>query len=334
MNSNTYTKLLSISSAIIAVTLVSQLFIHSSSPDLPNKEDSKSGNYYISAINIPEKMTFAGEAVPIERYDVKESLDRELLVNTYWQSQTLLFIKRAHRYFPIMEPILKEYGIPDDLKYLAVIESGLVPAAKSPAGAVGLWQFMKATGREYGLQVNSEVDERYHTEKATIAACKYLKKMNDHYKSWALSAAAYNAGRTGVNRQLSRQKADSYYDLVLGEETGRYVYRIIALKEILNDPEKYGFHVDEQDLYQQVDYTTVEIKKGIPNIADYAHEYNTTYKQLKNLNPWLRENVLTNSSKNTYEIKLPLASKAIIEKTKNPSKDSIANDSIAVKKPA
>ena len=185
---------------------------------------------YISAINIPQKLKFAGEEVPIQRYDVKESLDRELLVNTYWQSQTLLFIKRANRYFPVMEPILKKYGIPDDLKYLAVIESGLEPKAQSPAGAVGLWQFMKETGREYGLEVNNEVDERFHAEKATIAACIYLKKMHDHYESWALAAAAYNAGRAGINRQLEKQKTDNYYDLVLGEETGRYVFRIMALK--------------------------------------------------------------------------------------------------------
>ncbi len=315
MSSKAYTKLLSVSTAVIAVILVSQLFIQSSIPE--NTPIKDNGNYYISAINIPQKLKFAGEEVPIQRYDVKESLDRELLVNTYWQSQTLLFIKRANRYFPVMEPILKKYGIPDDLKYLAVIESGLEPKAQSPAGAVGLWQFMKETGREYGLEVNNEVDERFHAEKATIAACIYLKKMHDHYESWALAAAAYNAGRAGINRQLEKQKTDNYYDLVLGEETGRYVFRIMALKEILSQPEKYGFHVDKKDMYPEVKHITLDIKEGITSIADFASDYNTTYKEIKNLNPWLRSTELTNTSKKTYTIKLPVVSEKQLNKNED-----------------
>ena len=208
MRASNYTKLLSVSSAVIAVILVLNLFTYSADPVADNKvsDESVSGNYAISSLDIPLSVNFAGEVVPVHRHDVKESFDRELLVNTYWQSQTILFIKRANRYFPVIEPILKKHGVPDDFKYLALIESSFMPRAVSPAGAAGLWQFMRATGREYGLEITKEVDERYHIEKATEAACRYLTKMHDHYDSWTLAAAAYNAGRSGINRQLERQK--------------------------------------------------------------------------------------------------------------------------------
>lgn len=305
MKVNFYTKLLSISSLFIAVVLAFQLFTFSASPDRTASTIKEVGKYAIFSLDIPSNLTFADEQVPIDRYDVKESFDRELLVNTYWQSQTVLFIKRANRYFPIIEPILKANGVPDDFKYLSLIESNLMPRAKSPAGAVGLWQFMKATGKEYGLEVSKEVDERYHIEKSTEAACKYLKKMHDHYGSWTLAAAAYNAGRTGVNRQLSRQKVDNYFDLLLNEETGRYVYRIIAIKEILNNPDGYGFHVKEADLYDELKTKNFEIKGAVSSFPDFAIEHNITYKELKDLNPWLREANLTNASKKIYTVKLP-----------------------------
>lgn len=330
---NFYTRLLSISSAFIAVFLAFQLFTYSAIPDhKPDAENNtslkESGAYAIYSLDIPDQMNFAGEKVPVDRYDIKESFDRELLVNTYWQSQTILFLKRANRYFPVIEPILKEHGVPDDFKYLSIIESSLMPRAQSPAGAVGLWQFMKATGKEYGLEITKEIDERYHIEKATIAACKYLKKMHDHYGSWTLAAAAYNAGRTGVNRQLSRQKADSYYDLLLGEETGRYVFRILAIKEILSKPDQYGFHVKQEDLYQPVKTVDLPIKKGVPNFADFAIKYGTTYKELKNLNPWLREPLLTNSGKKTYTLKLPESAKKLIEPLQAATKDSTKVDKV------
>lgn len=307
MRTNFYTKLLSISTAFIAIVLALQLFTFSATPEQVDSDKNETGEYAIFSLDIPTQMTFANEVVPIERYDVKESFDRELLVNTYWQSQTVLFIKRANRYFPIIEPILKENGVPDDFKYLALIESNLMVRAQSPSGAVGFWQFLKDTGKEYGLEVSEEVDERYHIEKATEAACKYLKKMHDHYGSWALAAASYNAGRTGINRQLSRQKADNYFDLLLNEETGRYVYRILAIKEILTHPESYGFYVKETDLYQPLETKTIEIKEGIPSFPDFAIQYRITYKELKDLNPWLRETSLTNPSKKTYWIKLPVS---------------------------
>jgi len=299
-----HTKILSLSSLFIAVVVAIQLFTFSSSPEINPAKDKTTGTYAIHSLNIPDSITFAGEIVPIEQLEVKESLDRELLINTYWQSQTILFIKRANRFFPIIEPILKEHNIPEDFKYLALIESGLMSRSVSPAGASGIWQFMRATAREYGLEVNKEVDERYNIEKATAAACKYFKKAYNHYGSWTLAAAAYNAGRTGINKQLSRQQTDNYYDLLLGEETGRYVFRILAVKEILLNTEKYGFHVKQEDLYPPYKTKDVEIKVSVKNFAVFANEHNLSYKTFKNLNPWLRETSLTNSAKKTYVVKI------------------------------
>ncbi|MBS2100345.1 lytic transglycosylase domain-containing protein [Carboxylicivirga linearis] len=323
MRVNFFTKLLSVSTAAIAIMLAFQLFTFSSEPEPIRTEESNLSDYAIYSLDIPSKMTFAEELIPIERYDVMESFDRELLVNTYWQSQTVLFIKRANRYFPVIEPILKENGVPEDFKYLALIESSLMPRAQSPAGAVGFWQFLKATGKEYGLEINGEVDERYHIEKATEAACRYLKKMYDHYGSWTLSAAAYNAGRTGINRQLSRQKVDNYFDLLLNEETGRYVYRILAIKEILSQPDFYGFHVKKDDLYQPLHTINIEINDKISSFPDFAIEHNITYKELKDLNPWLRDTYLSNSSKKTYSIKLPTS--ATIKKEALPQDSTKVN---------
>jgi hypothetical protein len=300
-----YTKILSISSLIIATVLVIQLFTFSSTPSAVQNKDKAAGEYAIYSLPIPDSLTFAVEMVPVNRHDVKESLDRELLINTYWQSQTILFIKRANRYFPIIEPILKEQGVPEDFKYLAVIESGLMPRAKSPAGAAGIWQFMRTTAREYGLEVNREVDERYNIEKATVAACKYFKKAYKHYGNWTLVAAAYNAGKTGIAKQLNRQKTDNYYDLLLGEETGRYVYRIVAVKEILSDPDKYGFHVKKEDMYPAFNTKEIKIKGPVKNFADFAKQHNLSYKTFKNLNPWLRETYLTNAARKTYTVKIP-----------------------------
>lgn len=296
------------------------LFTYSSSPEEVETEPSHielfQKEYNIFSLPVPEHPTFAGEPVPIERSYVRESLDRELLVNTYWQSQTLLFIKRAAKYFPIIEPILKEEGVPDDFKYLALAESGLIMRATSPSGAVGPWQFMRSAATDFGLEVNNEVDERYHLEKATVAACKYLKKSYEKFGSWTLAAAAYNAGRSHVLKQMNRQKADNYYDLLLNEETGRYVFRIIAIKEILENPQKYGFHVRAEDLYHMPETFIVEVDSSISNFADFAKSYGISYKELKDLNPWLRDIKLTNSRRKTYHIKIPKdPTFAIIEKS-------------------
>jgi len=305
IKTNIYTKILSLSSLVIATVLTVQLFTFSSTPEPEKKAEQAKGQYAVYSLNIPDSINFAGERVPIEQSCVKESLDRELLINTYWQSQTILFIKRANRFFPIIEPLLKQNGVPDDFKYLALIESGLMPRAKSPAGAAGIWQFMRTTAREYGLEVTREVDERYNIEEATVAACKYFKKAHEHYGSWTLAAAAYNAGKTGIAKQLNRQKTDNYYDLLLGEETGRYVYRIIAVKEILSDPAKYGFYIKKEDLYPPYKTKNIEIKRAVKNFADFAKEYDLSYKTFKDLNPWLRETYLTNTTGKTYVVKIP-----------------------------
>ncbi|WP_196893390.1 lytic transglycosylase domain-containing protein [Aureivirga marina] len=260
--------------------------------------------YEIKALKIPENLNFAGEKVPLEEHDVKERIDRELLVNTYWQSNGLLLIKRAEKFFPIIEPILAKHGIPDDFKYLAVIESGLMNVS-SPAGARGYWQLMKKTAKELGLEVNENVDERYDIKKSTEAACKYLLKSKERFGSWTLAAAAYNAGNAGVSRRLKAQKVENYYDLLLVSETSRYVPRIIAVKEIMGNPQKYGFVFEAEDLYQHPDFKVVEVDSVITNLADFALKMNTNYKKLKIYNPWLRQNKLNNKSKKKYFIKIP-----------------------------
>ncbi len=311
---NIYIKLLSISTTIIAIFIILNLFTFSKEPSSEkrlNKNESSEKpsfkkNYSIFSLEIPKNLNFADEKVPVDKHWVKESFDRELLVNTYWQSQTVLLIKRSKRYFPLIEPILKREGVPDDFKYLAVIESCLMPRSISPAGAAGIWQFMPTTARGYGLEVDNEVDERYNVEKATVAACKYLKKSYESFQNWTLVAASYNAGKAGVSKQLDKQKADSYYNLLFGSETGRYVYRILAVKEILSDPVKYGFHVDEEDCYPPIPTKHITINSSVKDIADFALGYGLSYKELKDLNPWLRDNVLTNSRNKTYILNIPV----------------------------
>jgi hypothetical protein len=282
----------------------------------PNGEAGESGpsaemeknvdpGYQVSAIAIPEDLNFAGESVPQEDPEVLERIDREFLVNTYWQSNALLLMKRANKYFPIIEPILLKNGIPEDFKYLAVAESGLQNAV-SPAGARGFWQIMKATGKEYGLEINDNVDERYHLEKATQVACDYLNKYKEKYGSWTLAAAAYNAGTGSIDRYMDIQQAEGYYDLLLGEETGRYVFRIMAIKEILTDPEKYGFRIGEEDFYQKIPTFQVEVDTAVSSFAEFAQNYGISYKVLKRHNPWLREPHLNNASRKKYQISIPM----------------------------
>ncbi len=267
-------------------------------------EKNVSEGYQISAIAIPEDLNFAGEVVPQNDPEVMERIDREFLVNTYWQSNALLLMKRAHKYFPVIEPILAKNGIPDDFKYLAVAESGLDNVV-SRAGATGFWQIMKATGRQYGLEINSNVDERYNLEKSTEVACKYLNKYKKKYGNWTLAAASYNAGTGSIDRYLGIQKVNDYYDLLLGQETGRYVFRIMAIKEILSHPEKYGFKVEKDDLYDAVPTFKVEVDTPVTNFADFAQQYEINYKILKRHNPWLREAHLNNQSRKKYIIEIP-----------------------------
>ncbi|TVQ91299.1 MAG: lytic transglycosylase domain-containing protein [Bacteroidetes bacterium] len=272
---------------------------------LPDQEYTQliSENYNVFALPIPEELNFAGEPVPVDNFEVRERFDRELLVNTYWQSQTLLFFKRANRWFPLIERILQEQGVPDDFKYLALIESGLMNEV-SPAGAAGYWQILQSTGRELGLEVNTEVDERYHVEKATIAACRFLKSAYQRYNSWTLAAAAYNMGRSGINRQITNQQAGNYYDLWLNDETSRYVFRILAIKTIFENPSAHGFRFRQEDLYQPYDYYTVKVDTTISDLVTFAHAHHITYKELRTLNPWLRRTSLPNRSGKEYEIKI------------------------------
>ncbi len=264
-------------------------------------------NYKIFSLNIPENLNFSNEKVPIHDFDVRERLDRELLINTYWQSQTLLLHKRANRWFPMIEPILKRNGIPDDFKYLALIESGLTNVV-SPAGATGFWQILEPTAKSYGLEVSEEVDERYNVEKSTEAACKYLKEAYKEFGNWTLAAASYNMGISGITRQIARQKVKNYYDLLLNEETARYLFRILSIKEIITNPKNYGFHIRKKDLYPPIPVTYVSIDSSISDLADFALEQNVNYKLLKLLNPWLRQSNLSNKEKKKYRIAFPRAS--------------------------
>lgn len=264
-----------------------------SSTDIPSTSD----------VFLPTAISLAGETVPLDRQDVREALEKELIVNTYLHSHTIQILKNAPRIFSILEPILKANDIPDDFKYLAVIESRLEPQAVSPAGAVGIWQIMKNTAKELGLEVNSEVDERYHIEKSTQAAAKYLKKAYDKFGSWTLAAASYNAGSSMLTKQMDIQQEKDYYNLLLGEETERYVFRILALKQIMNNPEKYHFHV--QNTRSPEPTRKIEIKGPVKSWTDFAGEQGITYKTLKRFNPWLRKSDLKNSRRKTYQISIP-----------------------------
>jgi len=261
-------------------------------------------HYGVFALNIPDTVYFAGEIVPIYNFDVYESFDRELHVNTYWHSQFYLYLKRANRFLPIIEPILKEHNIPDDFKYLCIAESGLSNVV-SPAGASGFWQFMKKTGESYNLIINDEIDERYHLQKSTVAACKYLKDAYKVYKNWALVAAAYNMGQTALDRQIRQQKVSSYYDLLLNDETSRYVFRIAAIKMIFENPKKFGFNYESRHLYHQIPTEKIIVDSTIANFADFALEQGINYKILRILNPWIRSYKLTNPTKREYEILIP-----------------------------
>ncbi|MEL7021165.1 MAG: lytic transglycosylase domain-containing protein [Bacteroidota bacterium] len=249
--------------------------------------------------------SFAGEPLPMDNFDVRERLDRELTSNSYFHSSTLLNLKKSYKYFPIIEPILAEEGVPDDLKYIAVAESGLANVT-SPAGAKGFWQFMKGTATDHGLEVSSEVDERYHLEKATRAACSYLKKLKERHGSWALVAAAYNMGSSRLKKEMEKQSATTYYDLNLSEETMRYVFRIVALKTILENPNQFGFYLGETHRWQPLPPSTeIEIKEGIAHLGKFARRYGTSYRMLKIYNPWLRAAQLTNTQGKTYRIRIP-----------------------------
>ena len=255
-------------------------------------------------IELPETMEFCGEEVPLHLFYVRERLEREILVNTYRHSTTILQLKRTTRWFPVMEPIMEQYGLPEDFKYLAMIESELTNAV-SPSKAVGFWQFLEGTGKEYNLEINREVDMRYNVEKETVAACKYLKDSYRKFGSWIAAAAAFNCGNGRISRTMDDQRVDSYFDMLLPEETQRYVYRILALKLITENPEKYGFQIGDNGWYRPYEYKTVTVTESIHNLMDFAFKQGTNYKMLKYFNPWLRSNSLTVSAGKSYDIKIP-----------------------------
>lgn len=276
--------------------------------DEPELNFIKTDNHNLGktySVVLPDNLSFCSEPVPLNDQDVRERLDRELLINTYWQSQTLLLIKEFNKIKPIVEPILKEYGIPEDFIYLAAAESGYRNLV-SPSKAAGIWQFLEETGKSYGLEINNEVDERYHFEKSTIAACKYLQKSYQKFGNWTMAAASYNMGLTGLDEVSFSQKQTNYYDLHLNTETSRYVFRILALKEILRSPSKYGFMISETDLYKPHAFKSISIDTAIASLTDFAALYKMTYKELKILNPWLRSNMLTNKSTKSYQLKIIL----------------------------
>jgi len=262
------------------------------SPTFEEPIDAYKHPFQVYTFDTPNSLSFAGEPVPLKEEDVRERFDREVHVNAYWHSSTIFLIKRANRWLPQIEPILKKYGIPDDFKYLTVIESGLQNVV-SPKGATGFWQLMKGTAKDFDLEVNKEVDERYNPIKSTEAACKYLLKAYEKFGNWTAVAASYNMGMRGFSRSVEQQKVNSYYDLLLNHETARYVFRILAIKAILENPKKYGYDLPEKQLYKQPPLREIRVEESIPKLVDFSLEQGITYKDLKLNNPWLRAKKLT-----------------------------------------
>ncbi|HOY39857.1 MAG TPA: lytic transglycosylase domain-containing protein, partial [Bacteroidales bacterium] len=293
---------------ILIGMIISNLFIFSSKTeektrDIFNFQDSLF-QYSVISPEIPDSVFFAGERVPLEYFDVYESLDMEMLINTYRHSSTILYIKRAERYFPIIEEILRQNGIPDDFKYLCVAESGLSNAI-SPSQAVGFWQFLKATAQEYKMEVNNNVDERYNVIASTQAACNYLKAAYRIFNSWSLAAVSYNMGMGGLSQRIKHQKVNTYWDLYLHEEPARYVYRIISLKLIMENPERYGFYMKDTDKYSPISTREVIVDTSINRLQEFAFSQGINYKMLKVFNPWLRDTLLVNRSGKKYTIVIP-----------------------------
>ena len=271
-----------------------------------------------ASVEVPESMTFAGEKITFDRYDKRERMDRELNSFTYFHSTTMLLFKRANRIFPIIEPILKKQGLPDDLKYLAVIESSLDYRAVSPARAAGLWQFMQSTGKQYGLEITSEVDERYHIEKSTAAASRYLRSAYRKYGSWSGAALSYNGGQGRITTEMNKQRAADALDLWLVEETTRYYYRMLAIKLIFENPQQYGFVIKPDHLYKPMEFREVSVNSSITDLVAFAKQNNVTYAQLKDFNSWLRSTKLSNSSGKSYTILIPTRESLYYRKGEEP----------------
>jgi hypothetical protein len=269
--------------------------------------------YYNKPYKLPENVTFAGERMPLDNFDTRESLEREILISAYRHSSTIMIIKRAHRYLPVIEKILAKNNVPDDFKYMVAAESEYSNMV-SPVGATGFWQIMAGTGKEAGLEINGVVDERYNIEKSTQFACDFFLKSYEEFGSWTLAAASYNGGRAAIETQMKIQKEDNYYDLLLTEETARFIFRVVAYKLIINDPERYGFNLKPEDLYSELEYNMVKIDTAITDISEFAKNHGTNYKLIKFLNPWLRKPYFSPLSGKEYYIKLPVEGMRSIER--------------------
>jgi membrane-bound lytic murein transglycosylase D len=260
--------------------------------------------YGIKSFKLPENVTFAGERMPLDNFDTRESLEREILISAYRHSSTILIIKRANRYLPVIEKILKKNSIPDDFKYMVAAESEYSNMI-SPAGATGFWQIMPETGKEEGMEINTVIDERYDVEKSTQFACDYFLKSYEKYGNWTLAAASYDGGRTGLDEQIDIQNQHNYYDLLLNEETARYIFRVVAYKLIISDPARYGFNIGRDELYPEMKYYEVKVDTAVSSFSAFAAKFGTNYKMLKLLNPWLRKPYLTQKPNKEYIIKIP-----------------------------
>lgn len=305
ISTSLFGKALLLAGMLMGTVLVLRLFTYSTSNDTDLAHQQRfNREYNIFSLNLPKKLSLCDEEVPLQLIDVRERLDRELLVNTYWQSNSLLAHKRANRWLPVIEPILAREGVPDDLKYIPLVESGFTNTT-SPAGAVGFWQFMKPTAQALGLEVNDEVDERYNVVRSTEAACAFLKEAHGRYGSWILAAASYNLGRGNLDKQINRQTQNDYFNLLLPEETSRYIFRLLAVKLIHEQPEQYGFHLREKDLYPPYSTREVTLEPPVEDLNELAISHGTNYKVLKLLNPWLRDNTLGKHQGKTYTLLLP-----------------------------
>ncbi len=293
---------------VLAGTIIIILSIAESfkGTDVPHNEQRQVPDtiYNIKSFNLPAEVIFAGEKMPLDNFDTRESLEREILTSAYRHSSTILIIMRAHRYLPLIENILKKNNIPDDFKYLVAAESEYSNMV-SPAGATGFWQIMPETGREQGMEINTVVDERYDVEKSTQFACDYFLRSFEKYGNWTLAAASYNGGRGGLSEQIGIQHQTNYYDLLLTEETARYIFRAVAYKLVITNPQKYGFNLTEKDLFPELKYYEVKVDTAITDFSSFALKFGTNYKMLKFLNPWLRKPFLTPKPNKNYLIKIP-----------------------------
>jgi len=301
-----------ISTSIIILSIA--LGFKGFSRDTEFKLQSWDTAYSIKPFRLPDTLTFAGEKVPLDNFDTRESLEREILISAYRHSSTIIIIKKANRYLPMIEKILKKNNIPDDFKYLVAAESEYSNMI-SPAGATGFWQIMPETGKEEGMEINTVVDERYDVEKSTQFACEYFLKSYEKFGNWTLAAASYNGGRSALDEQIQIQKQYNYYDLLLSEETARYIFRAIAYKLVISDPAGYGFHLSKDDMYPELKYYEVKVDTAILNFSTFSEKFGTNYKMLKFLNPWLRKPFLTPKPNKQYLIKIPDEGMRNLEKT-------------------